>query len=494
MSRFGFCSGTYVGASPNADNERCINLFPETNESPNAKSEKILLSSPGLLRFSSLPNMTEIRTGVYFNGRLHVVAENQAGQWLFEVFADGSSIQRGMLGAGENTPSMAVNNASQLMIASAGRLFLFNLTTNLLSEIDTTTGNTVVGPVAYVRFITGYFAVQIKNSPKFQLSSLEDGTLWDPADVAQVQNYPDNIIGTFVDHNEGWVFGPKKTAVYYNSGNPLFPFDTIPGAFLEAGLEAPDSLIQADNSFFWLGADERGAGMAFRANGYQPQRVSNHGVEYAWNKYPTRADCVTYSFQENGHTFIHWYFPTANKSWRYDIAESQWHEVEQVDGSAHPSQCHFLAFGKHLVGDPNSGKIYEQSTKYNNYDGKPLRRRRRAPHISTELEYEPHTRFVLDIETGLGPTPPLPDGGNYPREPQAILRWSNDSGHTWSNDYPNGLGFAGEFSKRVIWRRLGIARSRTYEVEISDDIPVRIVDAYVNEPTARLAEQIRKQA
>jgi hypothetical protein len=45
--------------------------------------------------------------------------------------------------------------------------------------------------------------------------------------------------------------------------------------------------------------------------------------------------------------------------------------------------------------------------------GNPIRRVRRAPHISTENEWIFHHQLQVDLETGLGPEPPLLQGGSY---------------------------------------------------------------------------------
>jgi hypothetical protein len=88
------------------------------------------------------------------------------------------------------------------------------------------------------------------------------------------------------------------------------------------------------------------------------------------------------------------------------------------------------------------------------------------------------------------------------RPPEVMLRFSSDGGHTWSNIYTRGAGFAGQFRKVVEWRRLGRARSsRVYEVSVTDPIPWRIVDAYLDmtdptgqgyKPVERYANQLRK--
>lgn len=88
-------------------------------------------------------------------------------------------------------------------------------------------------------------------------------------------------------------------------------------------------------------------------------------------------------------------------------------------------------------------------------------------------------QLQIDVEAGVGPTPPLLDGAGDPRDPQLMLRWSDDGGHTWSNTYSVGFGKAGEYRTRAIWRRLGRSRDRIFEVSVSDPVPTRLIDAFL---------------
>jgi hypothetical protein len=79
------------------------------------------------------------------------------------------------------------------------------------------------------------------------------------------------------------------------------------------------------------------------------------------------------------------------------------------------------------------------------------------------------------IETGL-PTAIAID-------PQVMLRWSDDGGHTWSNEHWRSMGKTGEWGRRVIWRRLGMTlklRDRVYEVSATDPIKIAIMGAELN--------------
>ena len=63
---------------------------------------------------------------------------------------------------------------------------------------------------------------------------------------------------------------------------------------------------------------------------------------------------------------------------------------------------------------------------------------------------------------------------------KVMLRWSDDGGHTWSNEHWASMGAKGEYGTRVIWRRLGMTgklRDRVYEVSGTDPVKIAIMGA-----------------
>jgi hypothetical protein len=65
-------------------------------------------------------------------------------------------------------------------------------------------------------------------------------------------------------------------------------------------------------------------------------------------------------------------------------------------------------------------------------------------------------------------------------DPQVMLRWSDDGGHTWSNEHWKSMGKIGQFGYRTIWRRLGMTlklRDRVYEVSGTDAVKIAIMGA-----------------
>lgn len=580
MPSFGLCGPSYTSQSRNAADQLCMNWYPENTEGE-GQSPVVLYPTPGLEIFCQLTD-TPVRGEIKVNNRFFAVG----GSEFQEVFSDGTKTVYGTLINDSKLVSMA-GGTTQILIASGGNCYVFDLATNAFSLIPV---GTLLGNVSFVGYADGYFVALLKDSNQFQWSELLNALVWDPTDTAKVSVFTGNVLSMIVDHRELWFFGERQTQVYGDVGPPQV-FDVIPGGFIEAGIFAPNSPVRLDNSLFWLGGDERGAGVVWRAQGYTPQRVSNHAVEFAIQGYLTRFgpagmnDAIGYSYQDQGHAFYVLYFPTANATWVYDAATGMWHERgfwKSVNAvfTAHRSQCHTFSFGKHLVGDWASNTIYNMNISLLDDFGNPIRRVRRAPHISNEQKWMFYSQLQVYLESGLGPTPPLPspvtdpqqhvleapagglwavsvnDSGlllstfltegtpetiylndivdadktwkvgvddtgllttelvtfdvNNPstllfgtmvlnklaslsvttgllqtsiisdtdpagRDPMINLRWSNDGGHTWSNEYSVGAGKAGEFTKRVMFRRLGRSRNRTFEISVSDPIPWRIV-------------------
>ncbi len=74
------------------------------------------------------------------------------------------------------------------------------------------------------------------------------------------------------------------------------------------------------------------------------------------------------------------------------------------------------------------------------------------------------------METGIGL-----DGVGQGTNPQVMLRFSDDGGHSWSNEKWANIGAIGHRRVRAIWRRLGHARDRVFEITITDPVPVTLI-------------------
>jgi hypothetical protein len=69
-------------------------------------------------------------------------------------------------------------------------------------------------------------------------------------------------------------------------------------------------------------------------------------------------------------------------------------------------------------------------------------------------------------------------------DPLIYLKYSNDWGKSWSNELYRSIGKSGQYSKQLIWDRLGSGRQRVFEIGSSAAVPIAIDEAYIGEPEA----------
>src|SRR4051812_17855144 len=458
-----FVGPSYETPAVQVDAQRTVNLYPEVIRGDGGASETaVLLRTPGLLRMQVLGDSPG-RGMFTVNGRCFAVV----GSSFYELLSPTEAVLRGTLTAGgTSSPVRIRTNGVQILVLGETIGFIFTLATNAWQQIVDPEFPAAVG----LAVVDTYFICIAAGTNQFSISSPLNGLAWAGLDFGSSQE-ADHVLAIEELHGYLWVFGSESVVVFQDTGNASFPFQRVAGSKIEMGIGAPLSVVKLDNSLFWLGSSSRGPAVVYRADGFLPSRISNHALEAAIQKYSTTADATAYAYEERGHLFYRIDFPTANATWVYDVATKLWHERGYWDAGtgsyqAHPGRFHAFCFGKHLVLDYASGAVYDQSLAYADDNGNPLRWLRRAPHITTDerrrLFYQ---RFELLTNTGFDPAPGA--------DPLVFLRWSNDGGVTWSSDLgaPLTTGQVGEYGRRVIWRRLGAARSRVFEVVGSDPTP-----------------------
>jgi hypothetical protein len=119
-----------------------------------------------------------------------------------------------------------------------------------------------------------------------------------------------------------------------------------------------------------------------------------------------------------------------------------------------------------VVGDKDDGRIYTYELDYYSDDGDPIRRIRQSPHVDQSEKLIRFNSFELQAEPGIG----LQDDA----VPLVTLSWSDDGGHTWSNEHERdaSMGAIGEYFTRIKWRRLGMGRNRVFRVATSEPVAI----------------------
>ena len=174
----------------------------------------------------------------------------------------------------------------------------------------------------------GYAIASVKDSGLFRISSLNDFFTWADLDYGTAEGDIDNILRILVDHRELWAFGEKTTEVYYNSGAADFPYARAAGGFIEHGTAAALSPAKLDNQIYWL-SHER---VVMRAQGYQPQIVSNRKLDRILQDMSVVSDAVGWGMTYNGHGLYWLTFPTEKKTYVYDASTNLWHQRSYYNG------------------------------------------------------------------------------------------------------------------------------------------------------------------
>lgn len=469
MARIGIVGPAYTLNDRSCAVQRSVNLFPQVVEVPNEPNRLMLRGTPGLAVISTISSGQPVR-GIIEIGNGYLLAV--CGTGVYRVDSAGSVSSVGTIATSQNVVSMA-NNGQEVMIVDGSGGYYYTISTNTLTQI--TDSDFPGGHV--VKFVDGYFVVSDPSTQNIYISGIYDPTTWSALDFGAAEGQPDNVVSLEILNSQIWAFGERTVEPFYNSGSADFPFARVQGALIEKGCGAIHSVAKCDNSVFWL-SDQR---VIYRSQGYQAMRVSTHAIEEAVARYAVVSDAIAMQYEQEGHAFYVLTFPTEGVTWVYDAATQMWHERGELndteDGTYEFSRwrANCLAYFSDSIwaGDFENGKLYQLDLDTYTDNGGSIVRMRRSPHVRIgSMNRLFHKSLKLTLETGVnGVTPTIPAS-----DPQIMLRWSNDGGYTWGNELWRSLGATGQYGKRIEWLRLGMARSRVYEIRISDAARVSILD------------------
>lgn len=323
-----------------------------------------------------------------------------------------------------------------------------------------------------ISYMNGRFIACEPNTQNFYVSDPLDGFTWQPINVQTVDSNPDNVVGQTVIHNELVVFCEQSGEVFYDNGTYPSPFVRNSGGIFEAGCAAPYSIVKIDNSCMWLGKNATGQGIIYRLNGYTPTRVSTYSIENAIREMSDISDARAFSYQHNGHHFYVISFTAGDRTFVFDVNTQLWHELADFADGAFSVWGfeHYTFFsGKHLVCSPAYGSIFSIDPDTHAY-GQQARKWLRSFRVPTRnMDRVRHSKLTLEAEVGVGVV-----GG---AEPEVMMKFSSDGGHTFSSDLWRslGIGAVGEYAKRVIWHHLGITTGQPRIYELSGTAAVKTV-------------------
>lgn len=416
-----------------------------------------------------------------------------------------------------------------------------------------TDANFPAAGLSSIDYVDGYIvytvAVSTTANRQWGITALFDATTFPSLDFATAESTPSDLLRVLVNYEEVVLFSKSGMSFWRNTGASPFPFERIPGAVSERGCAAALSPAKINGAVYWLGDDRK----VYKAQNYQPLRISTHGLEEVLRKASTVSDAIGMTYSMGGHDFYVLTFPTLNRTFCWDEATQGWHERQSgttITPAAWLVRWIAPAFTKIYAG-LDSGQLCQLDMDTFTDAGNPIRRVAVTPPFYADGKRSSISTIELECELGmdtssfyartgvgsalsgsytvntvgavtfsginspltfpkdcivfiegygpvnysrntLGTIQSLINGGytggpavgtiipnstavyvvDSSPNPQAMLRYSDDGGATWSNQRTASIGKVGARTARALFRRHGIFRQREYELSVSDAVNI----------------------
>lgn len=475
-NRIALTGGAYTARSIIANAQRCVNLVPEINPpSSNPPVPVTYYDSPGLLTLTQ-PTVGKVR-GIWRASNGALITCIGPNVYFVDLVISPGNYLMGTIPDADTPVSFSDNGVIGVLADGTDQGYWWQIN-------NAPVLNPIVDSAYYaadfVVYLDGFFIWNRRSTNQFFVSpSFWNGTdALDPLDIASKIGGPDQIISIASIHRELWIIGQITSEVWFNSGGLDFPFERLPGVFLDHGMLRGYTLAQADVSLFWLSRDRQGQMMVFQTDSYAVKRVSTHAIEYAIYKLEDVTDAIGFSYQERGHTYYVLTFPHGDKTWVYDLSTELWHERTWLDDNGvehrHRANCATNVYNMIVCGDHTNGKLYEWSLSAYTDDGQPIRRIRSLPHIVNDGKRVSYDSISLNMQ--VGEVPDLQDDD----DPQVLLRWSDTAGASWGDTVTLPFSRTGDYYRQLGANRLGIARDRVFEISWSFPFKTAMQGPWIN--------------
>lgn len=420
-------------------------------------------------------------TGEYQDstGQLFAVS----GAAVYYVDANFVMTQIGTIDAGTSIVSMADNGTTILLVDGTTKGYLIDIESKAFSQIS----DPAFYGADHVDYIRTVFVLNRPGTVQFYISGSLT-TTFDPLDFGQKTSSADPLVIAAALNDQIWLLGTRRGEVWYFSGDALFPFQQLPGVIIEHGCGAVYSTATTDKNMFWLTQDKDGKPwIAKGGTDYSVLRISTHALEEEIQEYVRWDDAVGYTYQIFGHTFYDIVFPSADRTWSFDLSTEEWNQYVSIDvnGKEHRMKGFLAAYAynTNVMIDWKNGNLYSLDPNYFADDLDPIKCVRGFPHVGAGAQRVIYPGFIADMDVGQvkGLTfdekayqspwsagfsdgfGPFYSAGD--RIPQVSCRFSASRGNTWSDRRQRSLGATGQYLKVLKWANWGEARDGVFELE-----------------------------
>jgi hypothetical protein len=263
------------------------------------------------------------------------------------------------------TPVIFTEDGTNVFAASGGRIFRLDIATLVVSTMS---GGNAPDGVTYVAFSDNFLIANgssgIPGDVFFsddKINNYEAATSWE---VYNNEAYADSCNAVVVQWNEVYGFGPESVEISFDDG--VTPFARIEGAVIPYGLAAPYSIVNIDNTLYYLSWID-GSLRIVKLEGRRPVLVSEPYDRYL-TSVTTLSTARAFALVFDTKPFYCVTFPSPdNKTLAFNLRTRTWSELGFWNGSTYDQylgQCsaYWPEQQKMLVGDRRAnGKVHQIS-------------------------------------------------------------------------------------------------------------------------------------
>jgi hypothetical protein len=273
----------------------------------------------------------------------------------------------------------------------------------------------------------------------------DEGTTYDALDFATAEARGDILLANHSRGTEMMFFGSESIEFHAVSSGEA-PFAAVPQTTIYGlGLMCRNSVRSLNDVPMFVASD----GTVRMMSGYNPERISTHDVERAIDSIGDKDSIVATAYPSLGNQFYQ--LSSAEWTWTYNALTQTW--VERKSYGLNRWQAdHYMKVGEsRLVGGYDSGVVYRLDPDLYDEAGDHLVMTLRLPPLHKYPNPISVDRLFVDAIPGVG----LNSSDEHDADPQVMLRWSLDSGKSWSNEMTASAGEQGAFRTRMTFDCLG---------------------------------------
>ncbi len=475
-------NGFYKSDSLPIAGQECTNWYPNLVQAQ-ALNQETLFGTPGSVQLATTGAIQQINRGsIELEGIPYFVNGTSLYRLNRTIVDEVESFSITNVGTivGTGRVSMA-NNGTQIIIIVPGTTstgYIFTADPDTLTTI-TDVDFKANGEPQHVIFVDGYF-LSTTDSKKFIISALNNGLAYAALDFGTAEADPDDIVAPTAFKNQAFIGGTTTMEPFQNLPQGAdFPFVRT-GLFLDKGISAPFSIINANNTFMFVGGGRKESPAIWQFVGNQLQKVSTTAIDSILQGITDTelSEVFSWSYAQSGAYFVGFALP--NTTLVIDTITGRWHERKSQivdargDSQIIRSRINSIvsAYSRILVGDSQDGRIGDlRLDEFREYGNEILRTVATQP-FQNNMQSFTVPSLELTMESGVGNSD-VPD-------PKIRMDRSLD-GKTFKDERTRKIGKVGEFKKRAIWRRNGrAARFEIFRFKMSDPVKPVIIQLTAN--------------